>query len=58
MAVIQERKTAKGEIRYRVLVRIKGRPVQTATLRRKTDARRWAQQTESGGRRGKYFAES
>lgn len=58
MAAIQERKTASGEARYRVLVRVKGRPALTATFRRKTDARRWAQQTEADVRRGKYFADS
>lgn len=58
MAAIQERKTASGETRFRALVRIKGRPAVTATFQRKTDARRWAQQTEADVRRGKYFAES
>lgn len=56
MATIQERTTSTGETRYRALVRIKGRPVQTATFPRKTDAKRWAQKTEADIRRGKYFA--
>lgn len=55
MATIQERRTAKGEKHYRALVRVKSQPVQTATFRRKTDARRWAERTESDLRRGRYF---
>lgn len=55
MATIQKRLTSKGEPRYRVLVRVKGRPGQNATFRRMTDAKRWAEQTEADLRRGKYF---
>lgn len=55
MAVIEERKNAKGQKSYRVKVRMKGYPVQTATFQRKTDAKIWAQNTESAIREGRYF---
>ncbi len=55
MAYIQTRKTTDGQTRYRVQVRLRGYPTQTATFQRKTDARRWAQQTEVGIREGRYF---
>jgi integrase len=55
MAAIQERKTADGKRHYRVLVRLKGHPAQSATFQRKTDAKRWAQQTEAAIREGRYF---
>ena len=58
MAAIQTRKTRDGETRYRVIVRLRGYPVQTATFRRKTDAKRWAQQTEVAIREGRYFKTS
>ena len=55
MAVIEERKNNKGEKSYRVKVRLKGFPLQTATFNRKTDAKHWAQQTEVAIREGRYF---
>lgn len=55
MATIQERKTDDGKISYRVQVRLKGYPPQTATFARKTDARKWAQQIESAIREGRHF---
>ncbi len=55
MAVIQERKTSEGKTRYRVLVRLKGYPAQSATFDRKTDARKWAQHTEAAIREGRHF---
>lgn len=55
MASIQERKTAAGETRFRVQVRVKGRPPQTASFRRLTDAKRWAQRIEADVRRGRHF---
>ena len=55
MASIQKRKTRDGKLRYRVLVRLKGHSVQSATFSRKTDARRWAERTESDIREGRYF---
>ncbi len=55
MANIEERKTKEGETRYRVLIRLKGYPTQTATFKRKTDAKLWAQQTEAAIREGRHF---
>lgn len=55
MAVIQERKTKSGKTKYRVLVRLKGHPPQSATFARKTDAKKWAQDTESAIRDGRHF---
>ncbi len=42
-----EKRINKNEITYRVKIRLKGQSTQTATFHRLTDARRWAQQTES-----------
>ncbi len=50
MAVIEAR--GRG---YRVRVRIKGFPPQSAAFERLTDARRWAQQTEAAIREGRHF---
>lgn len=58
MAYIEKRKTQDGDIKYRVLVRLKGHPTQTATFERLTDARNWAQQTESAIREGRHFKTS
>lgn len=55
MATIRERKTKNGEIRYQAQVRIKGFPPQNATFKRKTDAKRWVQQTESAIHEGRNF---
>lgn len=55
MATIQKRKTQDGEIRYFVQVRLKGFPPQRATFQRKTDARIWAENTESAIRERRYF---
>ena len=55
MATIQERKSANGKVSYRVQIRLKGHPVQTATFERKTDAKKWVIETESAIREGRYF---
>jgi len=55
MATIETRQTPEGKISYRVKIRIHGFPAQSATFDRKTDARQWAQQTESEMREGRYF---
>ncbi len=55
MAYIQERTDDKGNTRYRVQVRLKGYPLQTATFDRKTDAKKWAQATETAMREKRYF---
>lgn len=55
MAMIETRKNADGSTAYRVRVRIKGFPAQTATFERRTDAKAWATQTEIAIKEGKYF---
>lgn len=55
MAVIEKRKTSEGKEQYRVKVRLKGFPPETATFARIADARRWAQQTEAAIREGRHF---
>ena len=55
MATIRQRNRQDGSSTYHVQVRLKGHPTQTETFKRKTDAKRWAQQTESAIREGQYF---
>lgn len=55
MASIEKRNNGNQAITYRVKVRLKGHPTQTATFERLTDAKRWAQQTETAIREGRYF---
>lgn len=47
MASIEKRKTSKGEIRFRAVIRKKGYPAQRQTFSRRTDAVRWIKQTEA-----------
>ncbi len=54
MATIREQKGKTG-ITYRVEIRLKGHPRVSANFERKTDARKWAQKTESDIRDGRYF---
>lgn len=55
MAVIEKRKTKDGKIQYRVKIRLKGYPPQTGTFSLLKKAQRWAQDTESGIRDGRFF---
>jgi integrase len=55
MATIEKRTTGTGGLVYRVKVRIRGYPDQTATFERLTDARKWATQTEAAIREGRHF---
>ncbi len=55
MAAIEKRTGEKGETCYRVKVRLRGFPAQTATFRRLTDARKWATQTEAAIRERRFF---
>lgn len=55
MATINKHTDAKGQTSYRVRVRLKGHPVQTATFKRLTDAKKWAEETEVDIRAGRYF---
>ncbi len=42
MASIEKRTTQDGAVSYRVKVRLKGKPTQSATFKRLTDAKKWA----------------
>ena len=46
MATIQKRMAKDGTFSYRVAVRLKDYPYQTATFRRLLDAKKWALVTE------------
>ena len=56
MATIERRVDAEGKTHYRVKVRLRGYPHQTATFKGKTDAKIWAQKTESDIRAGRHFS--
>ncbi len=58
MANIEKRTSSTGDISYRVVVRIKGYPRQSATFAKLTDARKWEQQTEAAMREGRHFKTS
>ena len=58
MAVIEKRAGTDGQPAYRVKVRLKGYPSQSATFARITDAKKWAQDTESAIRDGRHFKSS
>jgi integrase len=55
MANIEKRVTESGDISYRVKIRLKGYPAQSATFKRLTDAKKWIQDTESAIREGRHF---
>lgn len=55
MANIEKRISSDGETSYRVKVRLKGCSTQTATFERLTDAKKWAQSTESAIRENRHF---
>lgn len=56
MGTIEKRVTDSGLETFRAKVRLKGCPVQSATFRRKTDAKKWIQDTESAIRDGRFFS--
>ncbi len=58
MANIEKRITSDGKVSYRVKVRLKGYPVQTATFERSTDAKKWASSIESAIKEGRHFRTS
>ncbi|ARO88663.1 site-specific integrase [Nitrosospira lacus] len=58
MAIVEKRVKEDGKVSYRAKVRIKGFPAQTATFERKTDANKWAQDTESAIRNNRHFKTS
>lgn len=53
MATIEERVTKDGKKMWRAKIRRKGRPAISKTFERKTDAKNWAQNTESDIRQGR-----
>ena len=55
MATIERREASDGAVSWRVKVRLRGYPPTTASFRRKTDAKAWAQRTEADMRAGRYF---
>lgn len=55
MATVTKRTNKDGSTSYKVEVRLKGTKPQRATFARKTDARKWAQDTESAIRDGRHF---
>lgn len=55
MATIQKRTSKDGITTYTATIRLKGYPIQNATFKRLTDAKRWIQDTESAIREGRHF---
>lgn len=55
MPTIEKRTDSQGRTSYRAKVRLRGQPAQSATFRRLTDAKRWAEDTASAIREGRYF---
>jgi integrase len=55
MASIEKRTNELGKISYRVKIRLKGYPIQTATFDRLTDSKKWVQHTEAAIREGRHF---
>jgi len=55
MATLDRRLDKDGKYVYRVRVRLKGYPTQTATFLTLKEARQWAQVTEGAVREGRYF---
>jgi integrase len=58
MATIQKRTTRDGSVNYRVQIRLKGFPPESASFERKSDAAKWASDTEANMRAGRHFGES
>ena len=58
MATIEKRSAHDGTTTYRVKIRMKGYPVQSASFSRITDAKRWEQETEVAIRNGQYFKDA
>jgi integrase len=55
MATIQARRGREGRVTWRVIIRRKGHPPQTASFERKTDASDWAREIEAAMRAGRAF---
>ncbi len=54
MANIQERQSKSGQSRFRVQIRVKGAKPVSRTFSRKTDAKKWASETERDIESGLY----
>ena len=54
MATIHRRVTRSGHVRYRVQIRIKNQPWVSATFRKRSDATKWARETEPAQITGAY----
>jgi integrase len=55
LASFEKRVTGDGKFSYRVKIRLKGQPVESATFERLTDAKKWAASTESAIRENRHF---
>ncbi|MFK7893813.1 MAG: tyrosine-type recombinase/integrase [Granulosicoccus sp.] len=55
MASIRARQNASGVVSYTAEIRLRGFPPQSATFKRKTDAKQWVAATESAIRENRYF---
>jgi integrase len=55
MASIEKRTGSDGKTSYRVKVRLKGKPTESASFERLTDAKKWAASTESAIRENRHF---
>lgn len=55
MATIEKRRTTDGNPAYRVKVRLKGHPPQTATFSSRSDASKWAAKIETDIREHRHF---
>ncbi|MFQ5875578.1 MAG: site-specific integrase, partial [Dehalococcoidia bacterium] len=55
MATIERRPQRDGALRYRVKIRVRGAPLQTATFPTLAEARRWAHIQEGAIRERRYF---
>ena len=55
MATIEKRTLDNGDTSYRVKIRLKGYPTQTATFKRVTNAKNWVTSTEAAIKEGRHF---
>ena len=55
MATIQKRTSKDGITTYTATIRLKGYPIQNATFKRLTDAKKWIASTESAILEGRHF---
>ena len=58
MATIEKRTQADGTTSFRVKIRLKGYPMETATFERSTDATNWIKKTEAAIKANRHFGES